>query len=109
MKDFRELAEKLVTEMEEVLSHCIITNNTHIVMTEGVGYTFTVINNEILEPVGCSPHKAKKFTRKQAEIVATLVSNGNGVKGTAVGYYDAVEMELTKVKNLLVEYNKEFK
>lgn len=82
----------------------VLLGADYIVQCEGVYLTFDVDHaGNVSNPRHCQPHRARSFTRKNAEMLAGVVSNGNGNghAGAAIHIRDAVDQALDAQRAVL--------
>lgn len=91
-----------------------IAPNPYCTTIEGAGYIVVVedfpmtydieeTNGQRLavNPTLCSPEKARRFTLRDAARVAADTKNGNGTRGVAVHWMEAVEQQIAKLDELI--------
>lgn len=74
----------------------------YIVQCEGVYLTFDVDQaGNVSNPRHCHPHRARSFSRENADMLAGVVFNGNGQAGEAIHVRDAVDQALDAQRAVL--------
>ena len=68
-----------------------------IVECEGIPLSFTVTNNRANDPRPTQPEEATRFSRRDAQNVATQVINGHGTKATAIRLHDALDVHIIRL------------
>lgn len=114
MTDFNEMVSKtvsihegLIKEYTSWLNIASITSTPYVVGLNGIYLT----NVEIVDgkTTGkfdwtANPLRATRFSKENAEIVASVTYNGNNEYFKAIGTYDAVKSELKNSKKILAMY-----
>lgn len=74
----------------------------YIVKCQGVYLTFSINSQgQVYQPQMCQPHKARSFTRRDAQRVAHSVWNGNQAAGEVIHVRDAIAEALAGQRSLL--------
>jgi hypothetical protein len=79
----------------------VLLGQGFIVRCQGLCLTFDIEAGHAINPTTSQPQRAVRFTREDAQRIASVVKNGNGIAGEAVHVRQAIMDELTNERDLL--------
>lgn len=101
-----EMYSSSIEEMKSALyplGGIALTNTPYIVMVGGIAVDPQVVDGKVEKgqiAVGL-PHKVRRFSKKNAEIIAANVTNGNDECGVAVSWVEATKQVISEYENQL--------
>ena len=99
LAQFRESLAEMQRSREGLEN--VLLGQGWIVKLSGMGTTYKVENKQVSDVQLTQVHRAMRFTKRDAEIVASNVQNGAGEKGIAIHIRQALDIAIDEMQQLI--------
>ena len=99
--------QDLIDRAEKAIAIPVLTNQPYIVMCDSMHMNPEIVDGKTVEgnvDTGF-PWKVRRFSKENAQIVADLMKNGNGVRGHVIGWNKATRDFIISMNEVIQMYH----